>query len=195
MRADRKDPVIAKLRRLKPAKFEVTLRDGTKKNVPLSSKQNRWEQLLDTLDAMQWVAIEAQDADGQVLGACEREGDWEDEIELDGDIERGQAFAKIILNAVATAMSETRKMFDAQMRAQTELTRAMLDSQHVLVESYSLALKVQATSMGQMPEGPEQDKVMQMLQMAMAIKSGGSPAITITPPPPKPNGVAKTTGK
>jgi len=193
MRKDR-DPIIAALAKHKPSKFEVELRDGSKKTVTLSTKANRWQLLSETLDAMAWVTIEAQDQQGNVLGAIEREGDWEDD--LDPEIERGGAFAKIILNAVTATMVETRKMFTEQMKANTDLIRSVLDSQHVLVESYSLALKVQATAMGQ-NAGEEPDKVMELVKMAAMLKMGGTPSLTVTPPtaPAKPaaNGVAKKT--
>jgi hypothetical protein len=191
MRADRRDPTIAALRKHKPTKFEATLRDGTTKTITLSTKQNRWELLSDTLEALPWVSIQSLDNDGNVLGAIDREGDYE---EIDPDVLRGEGIAKIILNAVQVAMSETRKMFADSMKANADMCRSMLESQHVVVESYQLAMKVQAATIGQSAPG-EEDNVMKMLQMAMALKMGGSPSIAITPPPkpanPPANGASK----
>jgi hypothetical protein len=184
MRADRRNPLIAQLRRYKPTKFELTLRDGTKKNVPLSTKQNRWEQLDDLLEALPWVGIEAQDNEGNVLGAIDREGEADIE-ENDPDIARAEAFSRILLSAIATAMSETRKMFADTMKAQNEMARSMLESQHVVVESYQLALKVQQNVMLQ-AGGEGDDKFNEMLKMAMMMYAGGKPAITVAPPAPKP---------
>jgi len=184
MRADRRNPLIAQLRRYKPTKFELTLRDGTKKTVPLSTKQNRWEQLDELLEALAWVTIEAQDGEGNTLGAIERDGETVDD-ETDPDIARAEAFSRILLSAVTATMSEVRKMFADTMKANAEMSRAMLESQHVVVESYQLALKVQQNVMLQAGPGEGDDKFNEMLKMAMMMYAGGKPAITVTPPPQK----------
>jgi hypothetical protein len=186
MRADRRNPLIAQLRRYKPSKFELTLRDGTKKNVPLSTKQNRWEQLDELLSTVPWTVIEAHDTEGNLLGAVERDGELVDD-DQDPDIGRAEAFSRILLSAVSTAMQETRKMFADTMRANAEMCKAMLESQHVVVESYQLALKVQQNVMLQAGgESQGDDKFNEMLKMAMMMYAGGKPALTVTPPAPKP---------
>lgn len=191
MRADRRDPIIAALRKHKPTKFEATLRDGTKKQIPLSTKQNRWELLSDTLEVLQWVTIESLDNDGNTLGAIEREGEFDDE--QDPEVVRGENFARIIVSAVTAAMSETRKMFADSTRANAEIIRSLVDSQHVVTENFQMAMRIQATALGQVQ--PEEDNVTKMLQMAMALKMGGSPAITVTPPVKQPSIPVKPNGK
>jgi hypothetical protein len=184
MRADRRDPIIASLRRFKPHRFEVKLRDGATKTVPLSTKANRWELLSDTLNVLPWVTIEALDEQGSTLGAIERDGDVE--VDADPEIERAEAITRIMLSAVSTAMQETRKMFADTMKANAEMCKAMLESQHVVVESYQLALKVQASTMlSQAPDSEGDDKLMEMFKMAMMLRAGGSPTIAVSPPPPK----------
>lgn len=178
MRADRRDPIIAALRKHKPHKFEAVLRDGTKKTIPLSTKANRWELLSELLDAIPWVSIEALDTDGQTLGAVEREGDFD---EGDPDIIRAEGMSRVILQAITVAMQETRKMFADTMKANADMARSMLESQHVVIESYQLAMKVQAASIGS-PE--EKDNVMEMMKMAMMLRGGGTPSLTVTAAPP-----------
>jgi len=197
MRADRRDPVIAGLRRFKPTKFEVTLADGTKKPVPLQTKANRWELLSDLLEKLPWVHIEAQDTEGNILGAIERDADVD--VEPDTDIVRAEGLARVIVNAVAMAMSETRKMFADTMRAQTEMMRSMAESSHFVSQSYQTAMRVQASTIAT-PEGDADDKLMQMIQMALALRGGAQPTINlgVTKPaatPPRPaatNGVKPT---
>jgi hypothetical protein len=190
MRADRRDPIINALRKFKPVRFVATLRDGTTKDLVLSTKQNRWELLSDTINVLPWATIEALDEKGSVLGAVERESDTEEILEddpIDVAMTGVERFAKILLNVMTTTQTETRKMFADSMKVHADMASSMLESQRVLHESYSLALKVQSAALqgASTGEGGE-DGVMKMLQMAMALKMGGAPAITVTPPPPKP---------
>jgi hypothetical protein len=175
-RADR-HPHIAALRKMKPVKFEVTLRDGTQKTVPLSTKQNKWEVLHGLLESMPWSTCEAQDNDGNTLGIVEC-----DEVEvddIDSDIGRAEAFSRILLSAVTQTMSEVRKMFADTMRANADMSRSMLESQHVVVESYQLALKVQQNVMLQQAPPEGDDKVMEMVKLAMMMNAGGKPTIQV----------------
>lgn len=186
MRADRRDPVIAQLRRFKPTRFEATCRDGTKKQIPLATKANRWELLSDTLEVIPWVSIEALDADGNVLGAIDREGEL---VEEDIEVARGEGFARIIVSAVTSAMAETRKMFADAMRCNQEMAHSMMESQRVLVDSYQLALNVQRNALQQIGESqPQQDNVMEMMKLAAMMYRGQTPqvGVTVTPPAPTP---------
>lgn len=185
MRADRRDPVIAQLRRFKPTKFEATCRDGTKKSIPLSTKANRWELLSETLEVIPWVSIEALDGDGNVLGAIDREGEL---VEEDIEVARGEGFARIIVSAVTSAMAETRKMFADAMRCNQEMAHSMMESQRVLVDSYQLALNVQRNALAQMGEatGDKQDNVMEMMKLAAMLYQGQKPTIGVTVSPPNP---------
>lgn len=182
MRADRRDPVIAALRKHKPTKFEATLRDGTKKQIPLSTKANRWELLSDTLEVIPWVTIEALDNEGQTLGAIEREGEFDDE--LDPEVARNEGFARIIAGVVSTTMAECRKMFGESMRANQDMARSMSESLHVVNDSYNLAMKIQAATLGQAATPEGEDNVFKMIQMAMMLKQGGTPSISVNAPTP-----------
>lgn len=200
MRADRQNPHIAELRRLKPVSFVIKLRDGTQRDVPLSTKQNKWELLLRIIDKLAWTSIEALDNDGKLLGVVEQDDDSEEEGEyVDEEIIRAKAIAVIIKDAVQFAMVETRKNFELQIKGYDQMATRMLDSQQVMADSYRTAMQVQQLNANVPPE--EQDKVMQMLQIAFAMMtSGKAPTINVTPPastpkavaaPPKPtNGVA-----
>lgn len=186
MRADRRNPTIAALRRFKPTKFEVTLRDGTKKDVPLSTKQNKWEQLETIIDGLAWVTIEAQNDKGETLGVVEDEApDDGDLVDVD-PVEQLERIAKIMadtcLRVMTTTQTETRKMFADSMRANGEVLGSVVESMRVVQDSYSMALKIQAaTGAG---EGGEDDGVMQMMKMAMAMKFGG-PMPSLAPKPMK----------
>lgn len=190
MRADRQNPHIAELRRLKPVSFVIKLRDGTQRDVPLSTKQNKWELLLRIIDKLPWTSIEALDNDGKLLGVVEQDDDSEDEGEyVDEEIIRAKAIAVIIKDAVQFAMVETRKNFELQIRGYDQMATRMLDSQQVMADSYRTAMQVQQLNANVPPE--EQDKVMQMLQIAFAMMTSGKPpTINVTPPAPTPKAVA-----
>lgn len=182
MRADRQNPHIAELRRLKPVSFVIKLRDGTQRDVPLSTKQNKWELLLRIVDKLAWSSIEALDNDGKLLGVVEQDSDDDEEGEyVDDEIIRAKAIAVIIKDAVQFAMVETRKNFELQIRGYDQMATRMLDSQQVMADSYRTAMQVQQMNQNVPPE--EQDKVMQMMQIAFAMmQSGKPPTVTIAAP-------------
>ena len=156
----------------------MTLRGGEQRKLALSSKQNRWELLSDTLAVLRWEIIEALDDKGVVLGAVEREGDYEYEDAGD-DVDRVKALTQIVVNAIQSTMQESRKMFADQLTATSALVKEMVDAMHVIRESYALAMKVQATAgVGE----EDNDEVMKMLQMAWAMKNGGMPSMNAKPP-------------
>ena len=200
MRADRQNPHIAALRRFKPTKFDIKLRDGTVREVALSSKANRWELLLGIIDKLPWSTIEALDNDGKLLGMVQSEEDDEPEEFVDDEIIRAGAIAKIIKDAVFQTLTESRKIHEVQVKGYAEMMRSMLDSQQVIVDSYRTAMQVQQMATNVPPE--EQDKVMEMMKIAFMMMSSGkapqinvsaSPAAAAKPANPKPaiNGVAK----
>lgn len=188
MRADR-DPTIASLRRLKGAKYSVVLSDGTEKQLVLSTKANKWEQLARVLESMQWVSIQVLDGNGAVLGVVENDEDYDTDDDGDPVIAQTTAMARIITQVIGQTMQETRKMFADAMTAQSRLVESVITSVQTLQESYQLALTVQRSAMvansggGEEPEGAQ---IMEMLKMAMMLKAGGAPAITINPPPKPP---------
>jgi hypothetical protein len=189
MRADQRDPVIKQLRKFKPTKFSATLRDGTVRELVLATRANKWELLLDTIGTMPWVRIEAQDEAGRVLGAVDRDdedaADDDDEGGIADDVER---LTRIMKDVQTSTMVECRRMFADQTRVNAEMAAGMLESMRVMQESYQMAIKMTAMSaVSTNGETGEQDKVMQMIQMAMAMKFGTPmPAIPATKPAPAP---------
>lgn len=187
MRADQRNPTIKALRRFKPSKFAATLRDGSTRDLELSTRANKWEILENTINSLPWTRIEALSDGGAVLGCVDAE---EDEIieETEGgiadDVER---LTKIMQQVQQSTMVECRRMFADQQRVQGEMAAAMMDSMKVMQESYQMAIKMTAMAgVSSGGEAGEQDKVMQMIQMAMAMKFG-TPAPAPSPPPaPRP---------
>jgi hypothetical protein len=187
MRADKRDPVIAALRRFKPTKFLATLRSGDTRELALSTRANKWELLLDTIGAMPWTRIEALDDKNVVLGAVDQDAQDEpdDDEVIGGEV---MALTKIMQQVQASTMVECRRMFESQTRVQAEMAKAMLDGMHAMQEGYQVAIRMTAMSATRSAseDGPgEQDKVMQMIQMAMALKFN-TPPPTVHPQPAKP---------
>ena len=186
-RADR-EPHIRALRNHKGTKFLVTLRDGATKTLVLSTKANKWELLKDTLEAIPWLSVEAQNEKGEALGIVERDADFFEEDEDEGDIDSVPAMVrelvKINMASTAAAMQETRKMFADVMKAQSEVIGAMTSSISTLQETYTLAMQVQRSMIGSGGAPAEDDKVMEMVKMVMMLKMGGSPALTVQPKQP-----------
>lgn len=184
MRADRRNPIIKELRRFKPAKFLITLRDGTTKEAPLSTKANKWEIFDELIERLPWAAIEAQSTDGQTLGVVESDEEPdEDDVQIDGaDI--FERMAKIacdtVLRAVTATQQETRKMFTDAMRGNAEALTNLVESQRAMQDGYQVALKV--ASMTRVSDGAPDggDPVMEMMKMAMMVQAGKPPS----PPAP-----------
>jgi nitrate reductase NapAB chaperone NapD len=173
MRADRRDPIIKELRAYKPARFECVLRDGTRKALLLSGKQNKWELLSDTLSKLQWTSIEALDAEGRILGVVEREDDSEPE-ELDS-VSELHAFALILQQNTSHTMDQCRRMYGDVISAQSALVANAVEATNAVRESFQLALKVQATQGIADAVGGEEggdDPLMRMMTAAMALKFG-----------------------
>lgn len=199
MRADR-DPIIAKLRRLKGAKYIAHLVDSTSKTLVLSTKANKWEELQRTLQSLQWMTVEAVDADGGVLGVVESDIDYEEE-DMDPVVASTTAIVKIITGAIGQAMQETRRMFADSMSANSKLVEGVLTSVHTMQESYQLALQVQRTALisGATPgaDGGDFDgaKIMEMMKLAAMFMNKQPPqiAVEVKPGPPKPR--PQTNGK
>lgn len=178
MRADRRDPVINKIRRLKGDSFVVKLRDGTQRDLTLSTKANRWELLLDTLDKLSWTSIEVSAGD-KLLGVVERDAD---DLEDDEDEEMSvtdeiavavERLVKINQASNSAVMQETRKMFGDVLKAQSDLMASMVSAMQTLQETYTVALQVQRAHLTSTAgaEGGDDDKVMEMVKMAIALNA------------------------
>jgi hypothetical protein len=176
MRADRKDPVIARLRRLKATHFAVTVGDDIKE-IPLSTKANKWEQLLDILETLRWTVIEAQDDKRQVLGRVERDVEDEDtgdEYEDDDrDIRRVEQLTKLMSQVQSNTMLEVRRMFSDQVKVFADMAGSMMDAMRVMQDSYQTAIRMTAAAATTGGAEGSEDQVMKMLQMAFAMKFGG----------------------
>jgi len=203
MRADRRNPVIKELRKFKPAKFLIELRDGTRKEAPLSAKANKWEIFDELIGRLPWVSIEAQDNDGKTLGIVESDAVDEDEgtDEANGaDIYERMAkiSGDLCLRIMQSTQKETRLMFADAIHGNGEAIANILESQRAMQDSYQVAIKMATLSATKGEGGAEgADPVMDMMKMAMMIQAGKPPQ----PPPPmmkKPpvvNGTSKPVDK
>lgn len=193
---------------MKPAKFVVTLRDNTTKEVPLSTKQNRWEKLLDIFDKMPWSTIEAQDAEGKTLGIVEAEA--EEEIEDDEDegydpvAAATERISKQMMQVMIVTQQETRKGYEATLKGLGDITRSMVDAAAMMREAYTNAMKLRdlAEVAGAGADGlaGSGENMMKLLMMASELMKGQNqvrpvtinvpPAKQQTSSPPRANGVA-----
>lgn len=195
MRADRRNPVIKELRRFKPAKFLITLRDGTRKEAPLSTKANKWEIFDELIERLPWAVIEAQSTDGATLGVVESDEEPDEDFETDGaDVYERMAkiSGDLCIRIMTTTQQETRKMFTDAMRGNAEALTNLVESQRAMQDGYQVALKVASMTKigdGQAPDGS--DPVMEMMKMAMMINAGKPPA----PPKPMPKPANPPNGK
>lgn len=194
MRADRKDPNIAALRRFKPTKFTATLRDGTARELVLSTRANKWEILADTLGALPWDRIEALDGTGAVLGVVDREreeagpDDGDDYADEPSDVAKYVAMMK---DVQLSTLHEARLMFADRDRrdatrdaAVTESIHAMKEAYEAMADGYQMTIKMTAMAAG--TEGEGGDKTMQMMQMAAMLMSKQAPSAVVPPRPQVP---------
>lgn len=161
--------LLAQLRRYKPQSIKALCRDGTDRAVAVPKSGNRWQRCMQTLDALDWEKLECLDKEGRVLGVIEAA---EDQALLEELAEGGggdvHALARIMLEVMRTTQKETRQMFEVQMRGQAELVQALIEGVRSVSDSYSLAMKVQASAAA--VGGNEGDPEMaNMLKMAMAL--------------------------
>lgn len=161
------------------------MRDGSHKAIPLSTKANKWELLSETLSRLPWATVEALDGEGAVLGIVEREDDSHDDDDDVETVSELHALAVILKDIQQTTLEQARRMFSDVIAAQSRLVENCIESTNAVRESYTLAMKVQATHNiveGAGGEGAEKDAVMQMIQGALALKFGGAMPFMGTPP-------------
>lgn len=169
MRADRRDPVIAEIKRYKSVALLVHMRSGDPRTVPVPTKANRWELLSETLAKLDWVRIECLDRDEKLLGIVESDEQADDERDVGED--RDERMAKLISDVVDRTTLRVASMFQAQMGSFVELASATTAGLRAVQETYATALRVQAASMaGQQDVGADGD-VMKMLQMASMLQA------------------------
>ncbi len=191
MRADRKDPNIAALRRFKPTKFTATLRDGSQRELVLSTKANKWELLSGVLEALPWERIEALDDKGGILGVVDRDIE-EEEDEGYGVSDEVAVYFKMLKEAQQTTLHEARLMFaDRDKRdaarddAVTNAIHAMKEAYEAMAEGYQMTIKMASlTAAAGGPAGD--DKVMQMMQMAAMMFTNKAPSGNVPPRPAPP---------
>lgn len=188
MRADKRDPVIAALRRFKPTAFAVKVGDDSK-SLALSTKANKWELLLDTLNTWRWTHIEALDDKGNVLGAIDREAEDEDEDEfVDVEVDRVDKLTAIMMRVQQNTMLECRRMTADQTKVFGDMAASMMEAMRVMQDSYQTAIRMTATAAAASvtSEDGGQDAVMKMVQMAIALKTGSPmPSMPPRPAPPQ----------
>jgi hypothetical protein len=153
-----------------------------------------------TLDSLAWDRIECLDKDGKLLGpAIERDGgsDEEEFEEFDEGVSmesvRGilRDAMRVNLEIMRTTMRETRQIFDAQTKSQTDLVTAFSESMRVVQDSYAIALKVQTAQLVTGAQPADGDEMTRMMQMAMMMMAKGQtppqrpeqPRKQVVPPP------------
>lgn len=175
-RLDR-DPLIAKLRHMKAAKLELQLADGTQRKVAIPKSGNRWVKLAEVLDSVDWHYLEAQDADGAMLGRIENDDDAPDD-DAPGFGENGdgccpacgrRSESRTLLEVMRTTQRETRLAFAVQMDALPKLVEQFASATSHLTESYGQSMKLRdAATVAEAQGSPEFANMLQMAMMLMA---------------------------
>ena len=170
---------VDELRRHEPHSLRVVLLDGTEKPVAVPRIRNRWQRVIQVLDSLPWVRIEALDKSGAVL-ACVESPEADDGMDVDDDGKRDIGMGRLLLEVMRTTQKESRLMYEAQLKGQASLIESMAQAMGVLVQSYEHSMNVvrtsqlaeaASTSAGSNPE------IMAMLQLAMSQLSKPAPQI------------------
>jgi hypothetical protein len=177
MRADR-SPDIRAIRAFgKVATLTVHLRDGSKRDLALSTKSNRWGMLLETLDSMAWDSVEVFDQDGKLLGAHENGAPEDDEDDVTEWPE--ERIAKVISTVVANTMGECRKMFSDSHNAMAKAMEHLQGAVGAIADTYRDALQLQRATLvahAGAGAGPDPDaQVMEMIKMGMMLMNKPAP--------------------
>lgn len=179
MRADRRDPVIAEIKKYKATVLLVHMRTGEPRTLPIPSKANRWELLSATLEKLDWVRVECLDREHNLLGIVE--GDEDEQADTDGGDDRDERMARLISDVVDRTTMRVASMFQAQMQGFVELASTTTAGLRAVQETYATALRVQAASQAAQASDNGDLDVMKMLQAAAMLKSAPQPQ-----PPPRP---------
>jgi hypothetical protein len=85
--------------------------------------------------------------------------------------------ATVLLDVMKTTQKETARQYESQMSHFLELTQSVMRGLDAVQQSYSLAMKVQATAQATqaLPDGSEMD-IMKLLMMAQQMKPAAPPA-------------------
>lgn len=197
------DPVIAKLKNLRPHHVQLTLATGEVSKVKIPSNGNKWVRLQDVLGRVQWTQIDAFDGQNSLLGvvradefAAPDDDDQEEEEEASDDYEgkmlvllakvltkRDTALAQTIATAVAAGVAAGSARDTAQMAGMNELMRGLTSGIAAISESYREAARVRNTAdMVEASQGSPE--IMQIVQMAMMAMNQPK-QVQAPPPPPK----------
>lgn len=202
---------VKQIKSVKPDRLVIHDRDGQTVPVVLSQLgRQRWQRLEEMLDSRAWVRIECTTTKGELLRevvadhAAPRE-EADELVTVDdaiGDVER---LTKIMLRVQERAMGLQSSQIDRAMGAFEKMANIMADAMIAVRDSYEMAMKMQATALAANAAGGDGEldqSMMQMFQMAMALKGMPSfgpkpappprPGPKTTTPPPKPAGAPET---
>jgi hypothetical protein len=193
-RIDRVDPTLAAIKKLAPSSLKLILRDGTERAVAMPKSRNKWSRLRESLDSLAWERIECLDRDGRLIGGAIEAEDVTDEVGFDdGDSDDTTTLKQamqIMLEVQRMTIKETRLIFEAQTKGQSEMVNMMVEGMRAMQDSYALAMRTQAASLVAGSGAQEGSEMMDMFKMAMMMQSRG-----LTPPQSPPKVPSKTGGQ
>ena len=188
---------MAAIAKLSPVKLKVHVRDGDPQVVPVPDNRKRLDLIRRTLESLDWERVECLGKNGELLGPVITRDVDDDEEEFYEDEASGEGIAALLrgvlrdamktnLEIMRTTMKETRQIFDAQTKSQSELVGVMVEGLRAVQESYSIAMRVQTAQLvsGGGAQGDSEMGDMMKMAAMMMLKGGAPPPMTPTPPRP-----------
>jgi len=176
MRADRDNPTIKALYKVKPHALRVHVRgEETPRMLPLGEGRNRWQRIAGLLDAIAWEWLEALDKAGGVLAIVRADEMDDDEGAQPDRIDDVRDLTGIMRDIVRDTMREARMMFEGASSAQTAVIQGLVDAMGVQRSAFEMALKLQAAHLAA-PDAPEGGGMERMMQVAAMLSSMPRPA-------------------
>lgn len=187
---------VKQIKSVKPDRLLVHDRDGQPVTVVLATLgRHRWQRLEEMLDTRAWTRVECFTAKGDLLREVQAEGaparDREEVVEVDA-VSEVERLTAIMLKVQTQAMGVQSSQIDRALAAFEKMAAIMSDAMITVRDSYDMALKLQAAALTQASGGEDagmDGSMMQLMQMALALKGGGfGPfgAKPAAPPPPRP---------
>jgi len=166
--------ILDDLKRAAPSRLEVILADDTTQKVAIARAGKKWDKAVKVLESLDWVEVRMFDIKDNLVGSLRADVEGaDDETDDEFDDSPGEmpesAIAKIILSTVKATMAESRRMFEVQMRAQSDAMGQLTEANRMVIESYKHAMELQRAWLTA-PEADEgkgnMGEVMQMMQVA-----------------------------
>lgn len=175
--------VAKELRRLKPVALSVELQDGTRREVAIGGRRNKWSNCMATLAQLPWVQAEALDPKSKLIGIVvnDQVDDDDDELFEDSHVSSDvKALMGIMLKGQDVALKrnseQTKQLTDTVLKLADVLMTRLVSLERSYMNNLKLVQQFAANGGGSSGEELMSTEAIGALMPVLAMKlMGGDP--------------------